>query len=108
MDCIDIALENNFDDLIIDLTKSIQEKKLRKKILLKIFQYEKEHKGLSQAKKVINNSKDMIQIEDVIPLMGDDEKLIELKEELMKCIENSEKNELSLNKEINDFNEFYD
>ena len=108
LDCIDIALENNFDDLIIDLTKSIQEKKLRKKILLKIFQYEKEHKGLSQAKKVINNSKDMIQIEDVIPLMGDDEKLIELKEELMKCIENSEKNELSLNKEINDFNESYD
>ena len=45
----------------------------------------------------------MIQIEDVIPLMGDDEKLIELKDELMKCIENSEKIEISLNKEIKDF-----
>ena len=104
-DCIDIALENNFEDLILDLTKNIQEKKLRKKILLKIFQYEKEHRGLSEAKKIINNSKDMIQIEDVIPLMGDDEKLIELKDELMKCIENSEKIEISLNKEIKDFNE---
>ena len=107
-DCIDIALENNFGDLILDLTNNIQEKKLRKKILLKIFQYEKEHKGLSDAKKIVNDSKDMIQIEDVIPLMGDDEKLIELKEELMKCIENSEKKELSLNKEIIDFNESND
>ena len=50
----------------------------------------------------------MIQIEDVIPLMGDNEKLIELKDELKICIENSEKNESLLNKEINDFNESND
>ena len=108
LDSIDIALENNFEDLIFDLTKSIQETKLQKKIWLKIFQYQKEHKGLSKAKEIINKSKNMIQIEDVIPLMGDNEKLIELKDELKICIENSEKNESLLNKEINDFNESND
>ena len=55
-----------------------------------------------------NKSKNAIQIEDVIPLMGDDEKLIELKDELKICIENSEKNVRLLNKEINDFNESND
>ena len=107
-DCIDIALENNFEDLMLDLTKSIQEKKLQKKIWIKIFQYQKKNKGLSKAKEIINKSKNAIQIEDVIPLMGDDEKLIELKDELKICIENSEKNVRLLNKEINDFNESND
>ena len=108
IESIDIAIENDFQDLIKDLLKNIQNKKLKKKIWLRIFQHEKENKGLSKAKEVINKSKNIIQIEDVIPLMGDNEKLIELKDELNIYIENSEKSERKLNKEIKDFNESND
>lgn len=108
IDSIDLALKNNFQDLIVYLTENIQEKKLKKKIWLKIFQQEKEIKGLASAKEVINKSKNMIKIEDVIPLMGDDEKLIELKDELNNSILTSEESVRILNKEINEFNESND
>ena len=108
IDSIDIAIENNFQDLIVFLTENIPEEKLKKKIWLKIFQHEKETKGLSSAKEVVSQSANMIKIEDIIPLMGDDEKLIEFKEELTNSISNSEKSYLKLNKEILEFNESND
>ena len=101
----DIAIKNNFQDLIFDLTKIIKDEKLKKKIWLKIFQYEKAHKSLSVAKELINKSKNMIKIEDVIPLMNDDEKLNDLKEELTNCIHRSEESVRKLNNEIREFNE---
>ena len=108
IDSVDIAIENNFEELIENLTRNIQDKKLKKKIWLKIFQHEMEKNGFTRAKEVINRSNNIIQIEDIIPLIGDDVKLIELKSELDKSIENSERNEQKLNKEIKDFNESND
>ena len=105
IDSIDLAIKNNFRELLLDLTKKIPEEKLMKKIWLKLFLYEKDTKGLSAAKDIIKESNNMIKIEDVIPLMGDDEKLSELKDELKNCIENSERSVILLNKEINEFNE---
>ena len=108
IDSIDIAIEENFRDLLIYLTENIKEEKLKKKIWLKIFQHEKETKGLSSAKEVIKESENMIKIEDVIPLIGDDEKLIELKDELTNSILNSEESVRLLNKEISEFNDSND
>ena len=108
IDSIDIAIQENFRDLLIYLTENIKEEKLKKKIWLKIFQHEKETKGLSSAKEVIKESENMIKIEDVIPLIGDDEKLIELKDELTNSILNSEESVRLLNKEISEFNDSND
>ena len=105
IDSIDIAMENNFRNLLINLTKAIPEENLMKKIWLKIFQYEKDNKGLTAAKEIIKESQNLIKIEDVIPLMGDDEKLIELKDELKNSILYSENSVRLLNKEIIEFNE---
>ena len=102
---IDIVIENNNKDLILYITERIQAEKFRKKIWLKIFEHEKKIKGLSEAKGVIQQSKNIIKIEDLIPLMGDDEKLIELKDELKNCIIESEKNVTKLNTEIRKFKE---
>ena len=105
IDFTDLAIKNDFQDLIFDLTKNIKEEKLKKKIWLKIFQYVKANKSLSVAKELINKSKNMIKIEDVIPLMNDDEKLNDLKEELTNCIQRSEESVRKLNNEIREFNE---
>ena len=104
-EAIDIVIENNNKDLILYITERIQAEKFRKKIWLKIFEHEKKIKGLSEAKGVIQQSKNIIKIEDLIPLMGDDEKLIELKDELKNCIIESEKNVTKLNTEIRKFKE---
>ena len=101
-----MAIENNFEEMLLYLTKNIEEEKFRKKIWLKIFQYEKnKENGLEKAKEVIKKSDGIIKIEDIIPLMSDSEKLNDFKEELMKCIEYSKESELKLNNEIREFNE---
>ena len=105
LDSIDFAIENNFEELLLYLTKNILEEKFRKKIWLKIFQYEKSKHGLTKAKEIIEKSENIIKIEDVIPLMSDNEKLNDLKEELTKCIEYSEESVIKLNNEIREFNE---
>ena len=106
LDSIDVAIENNFEEMLLYLTKNIEEEKFRKKIWLKIFQYEKnKENGLEKAKEVIKKSDGIIKIEDIIPLMSDSEKLNDFKEELMKCIEYSKESELKLNNEIREFNE---
>ena len=60
IDSIDIAMENNFRNLLINLTKAIPEENLMKKIWLKIFQYEKDNKGLTAAKEIIKESQNLI------------------------------------------------
>ena len=105
LDSIDVAIENNFEELLLYLTKNILDEKFRKKIWLKIFVYEKEKHNLTKAKEIIEKSDNLIKIEDVIPLMSDNEKLNDLKEELTKCIKYSEESVMKLNNEIKEFNE---
>ena len=105
LDSIDVAIENNFEELLLYLTKNILDEKFRKKIWLKIFVYEKEKHNLTKAKEIIEISDNLIKIEDVIPLMSDNEKLNDLKEELTKCIKYSEESVMKLNNEIKEFNE---
>ena len=105
LDSIDVAIENNFEELLLYLTKNILDEKFRKKIWLKIFVYEKEKHNLTKAKEIIEKSDNIIKIEDVIPLMSDNEKLNDLKEELAKCIQNSDESIIKLNNEIREFNE---
>ena len=105
LDSIDVAIENNLEELLLYLTKNILDEKFRKKIWLKIFVYEKEKHNLTKAKEIIEKSDNIIKIEDVIPLMSDNEKLNDLKEELAKCIQNSDESIIKLNNEIREFNE---
>ena len=105
LDSIDVAIENNFEELLLYLTKNILDEKFRKKIWLKIFVYEKEKHNLTKAKEIIEKSDNLIKIEDVIPLMSDNEKLNDLKEELTKCIKYSEESVMKLKNEIKEFNE---
>ena len=105
LDSIEVAIENNFEELLLYLTKNILDEKFRKKIWLKIFVYEKEKHNLTKAKEIIEKSDNIIKIEDVIPLMSDNEKLNDLKEELAKCIQNSDESIIKLNNEIREFNE---
>ena len=107
-DSIDIILKNKFTDLIPLLPKNIPDYKLKKKMWLKIFKSKKDDGNLSEAKKIIAESDGIIKIEDVLPLMGDNVKISEFKDELKKCIEKYEENVRILNKEINEFNESND
>ena len=113
---IDIALENNLTEIennqqkeiIYLLAENIPDVKLRKKIWIKIFEFKKNQNKLSEAKDIINKSKHLIKIEDILPLMGDEVKVNEFKNELNECIKNYEKNKRSLTQEIKYFNESND
>ena len=105
---IDIALQNNFKEFIPFLSRNIPDAKLRKKIWLKIFYDKKEKENLSEAKKLISESKGIIKIEDILPLMGDNVKISEFKNELKDCISNYENSVRMLSKEIKEFNDSND
>ena len=98
-----IALDYNLKDLSNLIAQNISEPKLRKQIWLQIFDYRKKE-GFLEAKKIVNESKGFIKIEDVLPLMGDNVKINEFKDELKDCIKTYEKNVDLLNKEIDEFN----
>ena len=105
---IDIILKNKFTDLIPLLPKNIPDYKLRKKIWLKIFESKREDGNFSEAKKIIADSEGIIKIEDILPLMGDNVKINEFKDDLKECIKKYEENVHILNKEIKEFNESND
>ena len=100
---IKIALENNLKDISQLIAQNIKEPKLKKQIWLKIFDFRKKE-GFLEAKKIVTESKGFIKIEDVLPLMGDNVKINEFKDELKDCIKTYEKSVDLLNKEINEFN----
>ena len=100
---IEIALNNDLKDISNLIATNIFEPKLKKQIWLKIFDYRKKE-GFLEAKKIVNESKGFIKIEDVLPLMGDNVKINEFKDELKDCIKTYEKSVDLLNKEINEFN----
>ena len=100
---IKIALDNNLRDISQLIAQNINEPKLKKQIWLEIFDFRKKE-GFLEAKKIVNESKGFIKIEDVLPLMGDNVKINEFKDELKDCIKNYEKSVDLLNKEINEFN----
>lgn len=87
------------------LAENIPDPKLRKKIWLKIFEYKKKNNNLSEAKIIISKSKNLIKIEDILPLMGGNVKINEFKDELKVCIQNYEASKGKLISEINLFNE---
>ena len=112
-DSIDLALTNNITinendqskELVYMLAENIPDPKLRKKIWLKIFEYKKKNNNLSEAKIIISKSKNLIKIEDILPLMGGNVKINEFKDELKVCIQNYEASKGKLISEINLFNE---
>lgn len=112
-DSIDLALNNNIiinendqsKELVYMLAENIPDPKLRKKIWIKIFEYKKQNNNLSEAKNIISKSKNLIKIEDILPLMGGNVKINEFKDELKVCIQNYEASKGKLISEINLFNE---
>ena len=105
---IDIALNNKYSDLITLLPKNIPDPKLKKKIWLQIFENKRKIGNLSDAKNIIAESKGIIKIEDILPLMGDDVKISEFKKELKDCISSYEQSHQLLQKEIREFNDSND
>ena len=112
-DSIDLALNNNLTinendqskELVYMLAENIPDPKLRKKIWLKIFEFKKKNNNLSEAKIIISKSKNLIKIEDILPLMGGNVKINEFKDELKVCIQNYEESKGKLISEVNLFNE---
>ena len=102
---IALCLNNKFTDLLALLPRNIPEQKLKKKIYLQIFENKRQTGNLSEAKKIITESNGIIKIEDILPLMGDNVKINEFKDELQDCISNYEKSQYLLTKEIKDFND---
>ena len=105
---IDIAINNKFDDLITFLVKNISEPQLQKKMWIHIFESIKQNNNLEEAKKIINESKGSLKIEDILPLIGDNVKISEFKEELKQCISKYEDSRNLLRKEIKEFNDSND
>ena len=102
---LDLAINNNFQELSKLLLNNIPEPKLKKKIWLQIFDYKKKNYSLLEAKKLIKESQGILKIEDVLPLMGDNAKISEFKDELKDCISTYEKSVQKLQKEFKDFND---
>ena len=101
---IDVAIEKGFKELIPFLPKNIPDQNLKKKIWLQIFEHIKQSNDLSEAKKIITDSEGVLKIEDILPLMGDNVKINEFKNELKDCIGKYEKSVRLLQKEIKEFN----
>ena len=100
---IEIALKNDLKDLSKLIAQNINEPKLKNQIWIKIFKFRKKE-GFLEAKKIVNESNGFIKIEEILPLMGDNVKINEFKDELKDCIKTYEKNVDLLKKEINEFN----
>ena len=90
------------------LLNNIPEPALKKKIWLQVFEHKKRTDSLAEAKNLIKESQGLISIEDVLPLMGDNVKISEFKNELKDCISNYEKSVQKLKKEFKDFNDSND
>ena len=100
---IEIALKYNLKDISNLIAQNIHEPKLKKQIWLKIFDFRKKE-GFLEAKKIVNESNGFIKVEEVLPLMGDNVKINEFKDELKDCIKTYEKSVDLLKKEISEFN----
>ena len=100
---IEIALKCNLKDIYKLIASNISNLKLKKQLWLKVFEFQKKE-GFSEARQIVNESDGLIKIEDILPLMGDNVKIGEFKEELKDCINSYEKSVELLNKEIKEFN----
>ena len=100
---IDLALKNNLKEISQLIAQNIYDPKLKKQIWIDIFNFRKKERFLEE-KKIVNESNGFIKIEEVLPLMGDNVKINEFKDELKDCIKTYEKSVQLLNKEINEFN----
>ena len=100
---IEIALKYDLKEIYELITQNITNPKIKKQLWLKIFDSRKKE-GFLEAKKIVNESNGFIKIEDILPLMGDNVKIGEFKDELKDCINSYEKSVKLLNKEMKDFN----
>jgi len=105
---IDIAINNKLIDDIQFLAGNIPELKLKKKIWLNIFDNKMKTESLENAKNVIKESKGILNIQDVLPLMGDNVKINQFKDELNVCIKSYEDSLQNLKKEFKEFNDSND
>ena len=100
---LNIALENNLKETAFFIAKNLKESNLKKKIWLKIFDKYKTD-NFMESKKIVEESKGDIKIEDILPKMGENVKINEFKDNLHDCIESYEKSVRKLNDEITEFN----
>ena len=100
---IEIALKCNLKEIYKLIASNISNLKLKKQLWLKVFEFQKKE-GFLEARQIVNESDGLIKIEDILPLMGDNVKIGEFKEELKDCINSYEKSVELLNKEIKEFN----
>ena len=59
--------------------------------MLKLFDNKRQSKGLSDEKEIIKKSKGIIEIQDILPLMGEDIKIVQFQDELDEWISKYEK-----------------
>jgi hypothetical protein len=99
-----IALEHNEKDIAIFIAQNIKDDKIKKDIWLRIFKYFKTN-NFADAKSILESSMGILKIEDILPFMMDNVKLVELKKDLQACINFYEEGVQQLKKEINDYNQ---
>ena len=100
---IEIALKYNLKEIYELIIQNISNQKIKKQLWLKVFDSRKKA-GFLEAKQIVNESNGFIKIEDILPLMGDNVKIGEFKDELKDCINSYEKSIKLLNKEMMEFN----
>ena len=98
-----IALEHNEKDIAIFIAQNIKDEKIKKDIWLRIFKYFKTN-NFADAKNILESSRGVLKIEDILPFMMDDVKLEELKTDLQACINVYENGVTKLKQEINEYN----
>ena len=102
-----IALEHNEKDIAIFIAQNIKDEKIKKDIWLRIFKYFKTN-NFADAKNILESSRGVLKIEDILPFMMDDVKLEELKTDLQACINVYENGVTKLKQEINEYNQSTD
>ena len=83
---IKTALDNGENELAIFITENIQNEEKQKKIWIKLFNFFKKDKKYS-AKNILELSNGILKIEDIVPYMGDEIKLNDIKMDIQECID---------------------
>ena len=100
---IKTALDNGENELAIFITQNIQNEEKQKKIWIKLFNFFKKDKKYS-AKNILELSNGILKIEDIVPYMGDEIKLNDIKMDIQECIDVYEQGVSQLKQKIISYN----
>ena len=100
---IKTALDNGENELAIFITQNIQNEEKQKKIWIKLFNFFKKDKKYS-AKNILELSNGILNVEDILPYMGDEIKLNDIKMDIQECIDVYEEGVSQLKQKIISYN----